>query len=690
MMVDPLAMILQRPRQQQQNIQALNSHNADFGNFTIEHVDNAGSEENPETLLLIEEKSQLSTVAEDDILEIGIEANDLNSLLEQFEETEATLQSAAESLTTPLLSSANNGPAEASSAANSPLKNVKKTLSKKETHALQDIISDGGERGCHSLPGSRSGSPTPHPSSRLEAKLPGFNYLNLEHDYCTDKKGATNNNNAEEKKVIELLAQENLEQINNAKNARANKAKDPVAAKAAANERKQLYKKRQYRLKKKGSDTNTPEGSEQGDSNLPTPMTSPTRESSNTPSGTSPNTSPTRSSSFITPNASPCMSKAATQSSSSVQERRLQYFDKIPDYFPTKLFSMYQEIGSTDQAEKDDKDPTVIVFKNTSPAGSQMQRYSRTPSPDGRPRQRYSSYSSYSSRSCSSRSRSRSHSRSYSRSRSRSLSHSRNSRSPSISRSRSSQRARSHHSRSSVHSPSPQRLRDRSRKKLRRKRLRRNSHRSGSGYSSHMRSRSRSRLRSRSRSRSRRSSRRALRRRRRRDSNQRQESYRRRSRSREQEREWKKQRWDEQMEEQKKQWEDRRVIYVGRIEDSCTKEYLCRRFGQFGEIDKVTVHFRDEGDNYAFVTFQYTCDAFAAIEGVNQDKFEPQYDVCFGGRRQFCRSDYADLDSMNQEEKAMEFGYQETDEVHRADEPVSKETDFDILLKQAMKNAKKR
>ncbi len=48
-------------------------------------------------------------------------------------------------------------------------------------------------------------------------------------------------------------------------------------------------------------------------------------------------------------------------------------------------------------------------------------------------------------------------------------------------------------------------------------------------------------------------------------------------------------------------------------------------------------------DNYAFVTFRYTCDAFAAIEGVNEDTDQPEYDICFGGRRQFCRSDYADL-----------------------------------------------
>ena len=46
---------------------------------------------------------------------------------------------------------------------------------------------------------------------------------------------------------------------------------------------------------------------------------------------------------------------------------------------------------------------------------------------------------------------------------------------------------------------------------------------------------------------------------------------------------------------------------------------------------------------------------------------------------------------MNNEEEAFEFGYKDvdTDELHEA-KPASKETDFDILLKQAMKKAKLR
>lgn len=49
-------------------------------------------------------------------------------------------------------------------------------------------------------------------------------------------------------------------------------------------------------------------------------------------------------------------------------------------------------------------------------------------------------------------------------------------------------------------------------------------------------------------------------------------------------------------------------------------------------------------DNYGFLTFQYTCDAFRAIEqGADLAPVGSKYDLCFGGRRQFCKSRYEDL-----------------------------------------------
>ena len=64
----------------------------------------------------------------------------------------------------------------------------------------------------------------------------------------------------------------------------------------------------------------------------------------------------------------------------------------------------------------------------------------------------------------------------------------------------------------------------------------------------------------------------------------------------------------------KKDIEERKIIYVGKIPDGTTKTDIRYWFGQFGAIKEVSIHFRDRGDNYAFVTFQRRTDAFQAIE----------------------------------------------------------------------------
>ena len=48
-------------------------------------------------------------------------------------------------------------------------------------------------------------------------------------------------------------------------------------------------------------------------------------------------------------------------------------------------------------------------------------------------------------------------------------------------------------------------------------------------------------------------------------------------------------------------------------------------------------------DNYGFVTFDSKKDAFSAIEHGNDDTSYPKVDLCFGGRRAFCKEKYADL-----------------------------------------------
>ena len=57
----------------------------------------------------------------------------------------------------------------------------------------------------------------------------------------------------------------------------------------------------------------------------------------------------------------------------------------------------------------------------------------------------------------------------------------------------------------------------------------------------------------------------------------------------------------------------------------------------------VLIWFSFFRDNYGFVTFMSKNDAFAAIEHGNDDTSQPKVDLCFGGRRAFCKEKYADL-----------------------------------------------
>ncbi|XP_018082951.1 peroxisome proliferator-activated receptor gamma coactivator-related protein 1 isoform X1 [Xenopus laevis] len=125
--------------------------------------------------------------------------------------------------------------------------------------------------------------------------------------------------------------------------------------------------------------------------------------------------------------------------------------------------------------------------------------------------------------------------------------------------------------------------------------------------------------------------------------------------------------------------EERRVVYIGKINSLMTRTELKSRFSVFGEIEECTIHFREEGDNYGFVTYRYTCEAFAAIENGHKLRLpdELPFDLCFGGRRQFCKSSYADLDSNK-------------DDFDPA--PIRSKfesLDFDTLLKQAQKNIRR-
>ncbi|CDQ88104.1 unnamed protein product, partial [Oncorhynchus mykiss] len=93
--------------------------------------------------------------------------------------------------------------------------------------------------------------------------------------------------------------------------------------------------------------------------------------------------------------------------------------------------------------------------------------------------------------------------------------------------------------------------------------------------------------------------------------------------------------------------EERRVVYVGRLRSDSTRTELKRRFEVFGEIEECAVNLRDDGDNFGFITYRYTCDAVAALENGHtlRRTNEPQFELCFGGQKQFCKSNYTDLDS---------------------------------------------
>ncbi|XP_029114763.1 peroxisome proliferator-activated receptor gamma coactivator 1-alpha-like isoform X1 [Scleropages formosus] len=104
----------------------------------------------------------------------------------------------------------------------------------------------------------------------------------------------------------------------------------------------------------------------------------------------------------------------------------------------------------------------------------------------------------------------------------------------------------------------------------------------------------------------------------------------------------------EQREKQRqKAIEERRVVYVGRLRSDITWAELKRRFEVFGEMEECTVNLREDGDNFGFITYRYTCDAVAALENghtLRRSK-EPHFELCFGGQKHFCKENYTDLDA---------------------------------------------
>lgn len=141
---------------------------------------------------------------------------------------------------------------------------------------------------------------------------------------------------------------------------------------------------------------------------------------------------------------------------------------------------------------------------------------------------------------------------------------------------------------------------------------------------------------------------------------------------------WREERKKQREEEKEQQMKERRIVYVGGLPNSYSRHQLKDHFTRFGPIEHVQLHFREHGDNYGFVTFRYTCDAFAAIEKGNKVPALQKFDLCFGGRRQFCDVEYADLD-----------GNKEIEEEYDSKLPKQGALDFDELLRQARAGIKK-
>ncbi|KAJ8667095.1 hypothetical protein QAD02_008757 [Eretmocerus hayati] len=137
------------------------------------------------------------------------------------------------------------------------------------------------------------------------------------------------------------------------------------------------------------------------------------------------------------------------------------------------------------------------------------------------------------------------------------------------------------------------------------------------------------------------------------------------------------------LKEKQRQVEERRVIYVGRLKDSITKAELRRRFENFGPVVDISIHFREKGHNYGFVTFAYKNDAYQAVEHGNDDPSLPRYDLCFGGRRAFCKVKYADLDG-GVTNSSLSAGRS------NLYKPPEEENTFDLLLKEAQAKLRKR
>lgn len=96
--------------------------------------------------------------------------------------------------------------------------------------------------------------------------------------------------------------------------------------------------------------------------------------------------------------------------------------------------------------------------------------------------------------------------------------------------------------------------------------------------------------------------------------------------------------------------EERRVVYVGGLHENTTKDELRRKFIKYGTIKKISTHEKNEGAlRFGFITFADASAAYEVLDKFKSDDTLSMFDIRFGGRRNFCKQTYADLDSLPNE-----------------------------------------
>lgn len=86
------------------------------------------------------------------------------------------------------------------------------------------------------------------------------------------------------------------------------------------------------------------------------------------------------------------------------------------------------------------------------------------------------------------------------------------------------------------------------------------------------------------------------------------------------------------------------ISTAGSPASSCFQEGVTLMCVKSFQLLFTTVFFNCR-DSYGFITYRYTCDAFAALENgyTLRRSNEPDFELYFCGRKQFYKSNYADL-----------------------------------------------